>query len=258
MRTLLTLFLSIAFFAVIAQTTKENPIKDYEACIINKTIPTEQYSYKYNDSDRVIVWNDKLIRNYKYTDEAFDTLGYDFVKTTTGDNSKHSKIYRNCTKGIIIEVTEWYNVKLSISMNWYAKSKRKGIGYLMYCNLLAKDNTNKIKGTFYYASFFGSGKNDPYDNPTKKDAKVFISDSIVKITLADSSIVYKLDYKPKVKTDRDDYLISYNETPFILSISKMSDYSGTYYILKLSKNPSFEKLWTIPEARCYENYEISK
>jgi hypothetical protein len=41
MKTFVTLFLSIVFYTTIAQTTKENPIKDYETCIINKTIPTD-------------------------------------------------------------------------------------------------------------------------------------------------------------------------------------------------------------------------
>ena len=119
---------------LIAQNeTDLKTIKYFEDCIINQKIPQYCVDYKYEGSYRVIVWNDPLIKNYKYSSEAFDKLGYDYVKTTDGDNSQYSEIYRNCSKGIVVEVTEWYNFKLSISIQWYATNVRRSIGYLMFC-----------------------------------------------------------------------------------------------------------------------------
>ncbi|AMS25694.1 hypothetical protein AEM51_00345 [Bacteroidetes bacterium UKL13-3] len=106
---------------------------------------------KYETDYRVIVWNDPLIKDYKYSNEAFDKLGYEFVKKNEGDNYQRSKIYRSCSKGIIVEVTEWYNVKLSISLQWYQPSVRKSIGYLMYCDM--KKQTNEEINKDLYNSF---------------------------------------------------------------------------------------------------------
>lgn len=134
-KTLISFVMILFSFATKGQTTNENPIKYYEDCIINKTIPEEQYYYDYNllGGQRMIIWNDKLICNYKYSNEAFDKIGYDYVKTSVGDKNHYTKTYRNCNKGIIIEVTEWYRIKLSISMQWYPIDLRKGVPYLMFC-----------------------------------------------------------------------------------------------------------------------------
>lgn len=134
-----TLIFSFYFFVGFTQAKQANvedkrSITYFEKFIIagNKPIGTNVET-KYDNDYRAIIWSDPLIKDYKYSNEAFDKLGYEFVTETEGDNYQSSKTYRNCSKSIIIEVTEWYGVKLSIAMQWYSPRVKKGVGYLAFC-----------------------------------------------------------------------------------------------------------------------------
>lgn len=134
------LFLSFCavLFCIItfSQETDNKTVTYFEKYIIAGNIPPDTVvQTKYENNYRFIVWNDPLIKDYKYSNEAFDKLGYEFVKTNAGDNLQSSKIYRSCSKGIIIEVTKWYGLKLSISMKWFPTTIRKSVGDLMYCDV---------------------------------------------------------------------------------------------------------------------------
>jgi hypothetical protein len=134
MKNIILLLLALMTINSFAQDkTDTKTIKYFETCIINETYPDNVVDHKYETDYRVIVWNDPLIKSYKYSNEEFDKLGYDFVKSNPGDRNQTSKIYRNCSKGIVIEVTEWYNLKYSIAIQWYSPSVRRSIGYLMFC-----------------------------------------------------------------------------------------------------------------------------
>ncbi len=124
-------FMSLSSFAQTSSDSKT--LKYFETCILNSDYPDNSVSHKYENDYRLIVWDDLLIKDYKYSNAEFDKLGYDFVKINDGDGNQSSKVYRNCSKGIVIEVTEWYNYKISISMQWYAPNVRNGIGELMFC-----------------------------------------------------------------------------------------------------------------------------
>jgi hypothetical protein len=69
---------------------------------------------------------------FKYSNDALDKLGYEYIKTSES-NSQRTKVYRNCSKSIAIEITEWYDLKLSISMQWYSKDVKGRTIYLMTC-----------------------------------------------------------------------------------------------------------------------------
>jgi len=157
MKKSIIIILAFLTFKSFAQTTTDESIKYFENCIINETSPSGAVDYKYQNDYRIIVWNDQLIKNYKYSNEVFDKLGYDYMTTTDGDNNQYSKIYRNCDKGIVIEVTEWYNLKLSISIQWYSPSTRNGIGYLLGCSFIKQNEQNQsskndLNGNTYYSN----------------------------------------------------------------------------------------------------------
>ncbi len=267
-KTVMTLVIILISFATKAQTTKENPIAYYEDCIINKTIPTEQYDYKYVDNMRIIVWNDKLISNYKYSNEEFDKLGYDYFKTTSGDKNQSSKIYRNCSKGTVIEVTEWYNVKLSISIKWYPINIRKSIGYMLGCGLnKQKDNIKteeKIKGTLYKASFYGKNVDEAFSNPTYSKVEVIIGDSSINVTLGTNTLKYDIVFVKDLSTGKsrtyngidDDYLLTLDNVSYFLGLKKVQDSKGVYYMISLYGNISRmmdKEIWVIPEATLTSN-----
>ncbi|MFN0188677.1 MAG: hypothetical protein ACKVQV_08245 [Bacteroidia bacterium] len=129
----------MCYYATFAQTTTTKTtdtktVTYFEKFAIQGNEPPDaDVQTQYQTDMRVIVWNDPLIKDYKYSNEAFDKLGYEFVKTNAGDKSNRSKVYRNCSKGIVIEVTEWYGIKFSIAMQWYSSTVKNQISYLMFC-----------------------------------------------------------------------------------------------------------------------------
>lgn len=246
------IILTLLTLSSTAQNTIEKSIKYFEDCIINEISPSDAVAYKYDKEYRYIVWNDKLIKNYKYTNEEFDKLGYDYVTTTNGDKNQYSKIYRSCEKGILIEVTEWYNVKLSISIKWFEKNTRKGIAYLMYCDLNKQPVYNK--GTLYTASYYGKGTaSEARSNPIESTVEVFVGDNTVKVTLGNDVKTYKIETKPDQLTGfMDEYVLSLNDLRYSLTFYKTTDSWGVFYTLFFDTNKPHivdnERIWTIPEA----------
>lgn len=113
-------------------------LKKFEELIIGNKIPiSDKVAYKYNDKLwRLVSWRESNSKIYKFNQEKLDLLGYEFVKTSIDDYAHKTNVYRNCTKGLVLEITEWFSEKIvSISLNWYDKSIRPRIGYLVYCDL---------------------------------------------------------------------------------------------------------------------------
>ncbi|HZK93582.1 MAG TPA: hypothetical protein VFC67_05195 [Prolixibacteraceae bacterium] len=177
-RKLLLFFLTaLSSLIVFSQETDSKSVTYFEKFIINGVKPPDTIvQTKYESDYRVIVWNDPLIKDYKYSNEAFYKQGYEFVKKNEGDSQQRSKIYRNCSKGIIVEVTEWYNVKLSVSLKWFALPVRKGVGYLMYC-YVEKQTDEEIKNSTYNsfkANAVNKFKNTSVDYSDRKNKPVLI------------------------------------------------------------------------------------
>ena len=131
MKTIITLILLATTNLIFSQDDK---ISYYEKLVIKGDNPYEEgVETKYKNDYRVLVWRAELIKDYKYNNEAFDKHGYEYVKTNKGDRYQTSKVYRNCAKGVVCEVTKWYGMKLSISISWYDESIRRSIGVLRFC-----------------------------------------------------------------------------------------------------------------------------
>lgn len=109
-------------------------VKAQDSNVLDSPIFKHQENLK-GDSILEEKWDDKLIRMYKYSDEEFDKLGYDYIKTYPGDNQRTWKIYRNCEKGIIATVIVWSGVKISVSLIYYPPDTRKTQPRLRYCEL---------------------------------------------------------------------------------------------------------------------------
>lgn len=148
---LILAFIAVCFcLQTFAQDVDHETVTYFENFIIkgNKPPDKDVVQSKYDSDNRLIVWNTSLGKGYKFSSEALDKLGYEFVKKNQGDNKQFSKIYRSCSKGIIVEVTEWYNLKYSISIEWYAPSIRQSIGYLMYCSSGKQSDEEIAKGVY--------------------------------------------------------------------------------------------------------------
>jgi hypothetical protein len=112
---------------------QEKTIKYFQDCILQGQKPPQAIFTDYKSGQRTLVWNEQLIKKHKYSDEEFDKLGYDYINISAQDNKHYSKLYRHCKKGILVEVTEWYGMKMSISMSWYSNNYRSQIYYLRFC-----------------------------------------------------------------------------------------------------------------------------
>ncbi len=173
--TLITAFIIISTgtFAQQKQTLKEETktITYFEKIIIDGSKPNSiDAETKYENDYRVIVWNEPLIKSYKYSNEAFDKLGYELVEKNEGNDQQHSIVYRNCQKGITVEVTEWYKMKFSIAMQWYSPLVRNQIGNLVSCN---QENIN-TKEIEYQLNKSAEEKRDKREKETEDDAKTHV------------------------------------------------------------------------------------
>lgn len=104
--------------------------------LINNERPSvSNVQIKYDDKDyRALVFTDILSKAPKYTTEEIEKLNYEYIGVSINDSQHKSYTYRNCRYNILLEVTEWYNTKLVISLQWYSAAMRNVIPYLRSCN----------------------------------------------------------------------------------------------------------------------------
>jgi hypothetical protein len=129
--------LALTFFTSLQGQTKYMSLKWFENYIVTETPPPldlAAYQTKYERDYKVIVWNDKLSNAYSYSTEVLAKTNFEYLGKSDEDDNHITFVYRDCSKNLIVEVTEWYNSKLSISMQWYSPSVKRSIGYLKYCH----------------------------------------------------------------------------------------------------------------------------
>lgn len=107
-------------------------IELYENHIKNETNPKNYSIFKYTEDFKVILWKEGLSKSYLYSMEYLVKQDYQFMTREKNDKSQIS-VYRNCDKNIVLEVTEYFNSEIVVSMKWY-KNKDKTI-YLQYCGV---------------------------------------------------------------------------------------------------------------------------
>lgn len=119
-----------------AKNSNYSLIAKYEKYVVAGQKPSDpKVETKYDDRDyRAIFWSDKLSNASLYIRQEIEKLGYEYVKITINDRQHITYAYRNCKKNLLLDVTEWYNYKLSIDIQWFSNSVKGGIGYLMYCD----------------------------------------------------------------------------------------------------------------------------
>lgn len=121
--------------STISETEDIKTISFFEKFILKGSYPPDSLcKIQYTNDMRTIIWSDRLIKDYKYSNEVFDKLGYEFFRANAGDSYQKSKVYRNCEKGISVEVFEKYREKkLSIQMSWFEPKVRSSIIFLRFC-----------------------------------------------------------------------------------------------------------------------------
>ncbi|OFX77890.1 MAG: hypothetical protein A2X12_03725 [Bacteroidetes bacterium GWE2_29_8] len=126
MKTILTTILILITINSYSQT------EVYENYIENELTPKDYSIFKYTEDFKVILWEEGLSKSYLYSMEYLVKQDYQFMTREKNDKSQIS-VYRNCDKNIVLEVTEYFNSEIVVSMKWY-KDKDKTI-YLQYCGV---------------------------------------------------------------------------------------------------------------------------
>jgi len=86
----------------------------------------------------VILWNDKLYNKSLYNERSLKDLGYDYMGITVDDSNHTTYTYRNCAKNLVLDITEWYNLKLSIFISWYSDIVKNSSGRFIGCPIATK------------------------------------------------------------------------------------------------------------------------
>jgi len=236
MRLLLAIFFIFCATNFYAQR-ETDPIGYFKDLIISGEKPTDKDIYvDYNSTMREIVWNESLIKSYHYSNEVLDRNGFEYVKTYEGDNNQNRKIYRICEDGIILKITEWYNLKFSISIMWFPIDIRPSIGYLIFCN---KNESEEEIMNEVYESFKAEAIND-YNNKTisysdrKNKPKLINGNDFMK------SYFYKI-IQPENEYRNEELTILLNKDGTIdLEICKENKYPGKYSGYDISKKEDYE------------------
>ena len=215
-RTFLLLIILFPFlaFAQNIQSDKKT-ISYFENFItVGNKPPDADVQSQYKNDWRLIVWNDPLIKDYKYSNEAFDKMGYQFVKNNINDEQHWSKIYRNCDKSIIVEVTEWYGIKLSIDMQWYSKETRNQIVFLMFCKNIEDNMPSQVQGQYKTQNISNEPKafyieSEPSGSPGLNNKEYSLKGRIMlnKPSIIDSSLETGV-ITIRIKVDRNGKVIS--------------------------------------------------
>lgn len=126
---------------------QEQNLINFEKLIIDNKMPRgDGIETKYDDKQYLlIVWKGGSNNNiFNYSVENMALIGYEYIKVSISDSRHKVYVYRNCSKNLVFEVTEWFSEKkVSLSLQWYDGSIKNQIGYLMYCDLFG-NNTKEI------------------------------------------------------------------------------------------------------------------
>ncbi len=266
MRKSLFIILTILATNLFAQTSSDKSISYFENCIVNKINPIGADNFKFETDSRLIVWSDPLTKSYKYSNEEFDKLGYEFVKKTDGDKNQYSKIYRNCKKGIVVEVTTWLNNKFSISFQWFPSNLRTQIAYMTDCDFNIQEYMASHNSCTYssnsWIDIVGVGNGDwekASDKPINQYCEISVSDpkdSTLIVNIGGTKTAYKMmAYNEYVVSGTmanlyKTYYLKLNNESYTLDVHYDKEYHEFRLWFYKNVNGKDVDLWLINEAKC--------
>jgi hypothetical protein len=108
----------------------------YEKYLISAQRPTDpRGETQYDSRDyRAIIWSDQLSNASVYTGQGIESIGYEYLKVTVNDRQHITYAYRNCKKNLLLDITEWYDNKLVIDIQWFSPQVKGGIAFLLGCD----------------------------------------------------------------------------------------------------------------------------
>lgn len=113
--------------------TSGNLISQYEEKLLSNSFKSEDgVSIRASDY-RMISWSATLNNASFYTREKIEKLGFEYIKIEDSDRAHITYAYRNCSKNIVFRVTEWYNFKISFSLEWFSSETKKSMPSFFWC-----------------------------------------------------------------------------------------------------------------------------
>lgn len=112
---------------------RQNELGHYEEKLLSMNFEEKEgVSIKERDY-RLISWSQDLNKASNYTREKIEALGFEYLKIIDKDQAHITYLYRKCSNNILLKVTEWYGLKLSILLEWYSDQVKNSIPSFAWC-----------------------------------------------------------------------------------------------------------------------------
>lgn len=113
--------------------TFDNQISQYEETLLSDSFKSEDgVSLKENDY-RIISWSTTLNNASTYSREKIEKIGFEYLKIEDRDKNHITYTYRNCSKNLLLKITEWYDLKISLSLEWFSNEVKKSLPTFFWC-----------------------------------------------------------------------------------------------------------------------------
>lgn len=111
----------------------DDQISQYEEKLLSNSFKSKDgVSIKENDY-RIISWSTTLNNASNYTREKIEKMGFEYLKIEDNDPNHITYAYRNCSKNLLLKITEWYDFKISLSLEWFSNDVKKSITSFYWC-----------------------------------------------------------------------------------------------------------------------------
>lgn len=112
----------------------DNQISKYEEKLLSNSFKSEDgVSIKENDY-RIITWSTTLNNASNFTRAKLENIGFEYLKIEVNDPNHITYAYRNCSKNLLLKITEWYDLKISLSLEWFSNDVKSSITSFYWCD----------------------------------------------------------------------------------------------------------------------------
>ena len=126
------LFMIVLFMVSLVALAQDNTFTPYEKALEGNKRPDDCLYWEISRDQRLVVWRGESGKPVSYVLEA-EQAGYRFLKLGSNTEETQSNIYRNCSKGFLLEIRVWYG-RVSFWLTYVPKEYRSENLYFALCN----------------------------------------------------------------------------------------------------------------------------
>ncbi len=111
----------------------DNQILQNEEKLLSNSFKSEEGISIREKDYRMISWSTTLNNASYYTREKIERMGFEYLKIEANDRVHITYAYRNCSKNVLLKITEWYDLKISFHLEWFSNDVKKSIPSFFWC-----------------------------------------------------------------------------------------------------------------------------